>query len=275
MKLNKFFKYHCDAYFITLKRREDRVNNVKSIIANDLFASHTVVNAVDKLDLSIEDTKEFYRKANAEWEMEQSLPRDVRLYGVERWVGGKEHLFERPSSRSLYTGTYACYLSHIKAIETALSDENNSEYIVIIEDDAQFNNVKMFDYIDSVDIFTKPDITVFGGAVKMASYASEENRFEQLLQGFNVAKVDRIPSDRPKSIRQRYITTMYALRRETAYIFLDTVKKHQMPIDASWWYAFAKLSTFKYNPCLIRQDTMNIEGARRDNVGKRKGVKNA
>lgn len=36
-----------------------------------------------------------------------------------------------------------------------------------------------------------------------------------------------------------------------------------MPIDASWWYAFAKLSTFKYNPCLIRQDRVNIEGARR------------
>lgn len=48
-----------------------------------------------------------------------------------------------------------------------------------------------------------------------------------------------------------------------------------MPIDASWRYAFTKLSTFKYNPCLIRQDTVNIEGARRDNVGKRKGVKNA
>lgn len=263
MKLNKFFKDHCDAYFITLKRAEDRVKNVESIIAKDIFNKHTVVDAVDKLDLSIEDTKEFYKKANAEWEMEQSLPKDVRLYGVERWVGGKEHLFNRPSSRSLYTGTFACYLSHIKAIETALNDGSNSKYIVIIEDDADFSTSNVFDFVDSVDSFANPDIIVVGGAVKMASYASEENRFEQLIQGFNVAKVDRIPSDRPKSIKQRYVTTMYALRRQTANIFLDTIKKHQMPIDASWWYAFAKLSTFKYNPCLIRQDRVNIEGARR------------
>lgn len=263
MKLNEFFKNHCDAYFITLKRREDRVNNVKSIIANDLFASHTVIDAVDKLDLSIEDTKEFYRKANAEWEMEQSLPKDVRLYGVECWIGGKEHLFERPSSRSLYTGTHACYLSHIKAIETALSDENDSEYIVIIEDDADFSTSNVFDFVDKVDSFSNPEIIVFGGAVKMASYVGENKKYEQLLNGFNVAKVDHIKSDNCKSIRQRYITTMYALRRSTAHIFLDTVKKHQMPIDASWWYAFARLNTFKYTPCLVRQDVDNIKGARR------------
>lgn len=263
MKLNKFFKDHCDAYFITLKRAEDRVKNVESIIAKDIFNKHTVIDAVDKLDLSIEDTKAFYKNANDEWEREQSLPKDVRLYGVERWVGGKEHLFERPSSRSLYTGTYACYLSHIKAIETALSDGSDSEYIVIIEDDADFSTSNVFDFVDKVDSFSNPEIIVFGGAVKMASYVGENKKYEQLLNGFNVAKVDHIKPDNCKSIRQRYITTMYALRRSTARIFLDTVKKHQMPIDASWWYAFARLNTLKYTPCLVRQDVDNIEGARR------------
>lgn len=270
MKLNKFFKDHCDAYFITLKRAEDRVKNVESIIAKGIFNKHTVIDAVDKLYLSIEDTKAFYKNANDEWEREQSLPKDVRLYGVERWVGGKEYLFNRPSSRSLYTGTYACYLSHIKAIETALSDGSDSEYIVIIEDDADFSTSNVFDFVDKVDSFSNPEIIVFGGAVKMASYVGENKKYEQLVNGFNVAKVDHIKSDNCKSIRQRYITTMYALRRSTAHIFLDTVKKHQMPIDASWWYAFARLNTFKYNPCLIRQDQVNIEAARRDTVDKKK-----
>ena len=67
----------------------------------------------------------------------------------------KEHLFNRPSSRSLYTGTYACYLSHIKAIETALSDGSDSEYIVIIEDDADFSTSNVFDFVDKVDSFSK------------------------------------------------------------------------------------------------------------------------